>query len=122
RAGALARADHGDGGHVGEDLVRLEHGADLDARRRLQAELTDVPLRLALGLGRDLDAGVAAGLAPLRLQLRRDVAALRPDRLAPLLVEEAELHGVVAVAVLAADLPHRARPQLHHPQPPDPSV
>src|SRR5205823_1296682 len=80
--------------------------------RTFEAELADVALRLAIRLGQQLDAGGGADAAALALQRRGDVAALGAGGLLALLVAEAELHRVVAVALLRAHLQDGARPQL----------
>ena len=42
------------------------------------------------------------------------MATLGPRRFAALLVQEADLHGIVAVPFLVPDLQHWARPHLQH--------
>src|SRR6185436_9260420 len=92
-AAALHRADDVD------EIARLEHGAehgvaDLHGRRRLEAFLAQV------ALGGD---AVLLECAEARLG-----AALVAD------VAEAELHGVVAVALAGSDLRHHARTDFDH--------
>src|SRR5581483_11850731 len=111
-AAALARADHIDARHVLEDVGGGQDGADGLVGRAVEAELADVALRLDVGLGQDLDAGLLHPLAALGAEVGGDVAALRPDRLAARLVEEADLHRGVAVALRRADLQDRAGPEL----------
>src|SRR5207244_3012623 len=91
RATALRRADHVHRGHVLENLADRQELADRVLARSVEAELADVPLRLAVGLGHRRDAGLGTRLAALRFEVGRDVAALRPGRVAPLLVLKAEL-------------------------------
>src|SRR5262249_15970023 len=67
-----------------------------------QAKLADVTLRLTVGLGRWRHPRSGASGAPLRHQVGSDVTAFRPDRFATLLVDETELHGIVAVALADA--------------------
>src|SRR5262249_16843283 len=81
-AGALGRAADVHRLDVGEHVGDGQLVADLDGGRRLQAELTDVALRLAVGLRRQRHAGLGARPAALRLQVRGHVAAFRPRRLA----------------------------------------
>ena len=71
-----------------------------------------IALRLAVGLFGNLHAGGDEMLAALGFDLVGDMAALRQRRLVARLVEEAELHGVVAVDVLGADLQHRTGADL----------
>src|SRR5262249_53533874 len=74
-AAALGGAGHVYRGDILEDVCGLEYGAGLMCRCRFEPKLTDVALRLAVGLGWDGDSRIAAGPPSLRLQLRRDVTA-----------------------------------------------
>jgi hypothetical protein len=115
-AAALAGADHIDLLAGLEDLVRLEHGADLGLgrRRRVEPKLADIALRLTVGLGEHFDTSFAQCSAAFGAVVLRNMAALGADRLAARLVLEAELHRVVAVALGGANLQHRAGAQLQH--------
>src|SRR5262249_54387455 len=81
-----------------ENVRRRQHFADRQlGQRGRQPELLDEPLRLAVRLGQQRDAGGGPLAAALRFQLARHVATLRAGGLVAGFIEEAELHGVVAV-------------------------
>src|SRR5207302_7263865 len=103
-AATLAGADHVHPLDFLEDLAGRQLRTDFQLSRPVQAELADVALRLHVRFLRDLHAGGGQLLAAFRFDLAGDVAAFGQGRLVARLVEETELHGVVAVAVLGANL------------------
>ena len=110
---ALALARDIDGLHVLEHVLGEEHLADGQSFGGLgEAVFADVAGRLDVRLGQQLDAGQPPGLLALRGEVGGDVAALGAGRDAARLGPEADLDGVVAVALHVADLEQRARPEL----------
>src|SRR6266851_1586507 len=114
RAPALASADYVDGGHAVEYFHGRQDLANLSLRGRIQTEFADVTLWLAVGLGRQGYSGGSARPAAVRFQLRRDMTTLRLGCLAARLVKKAELHSIIAVALLFANKQHRTRAGLQH--------
>src|SRR5262245_33426389 len=111
-AATLGGADHVNGLDVLEDFLDREQLSHFEPGRVGHAKLADIPLRLRIGLGGQGYAGGLAGFTALGFQLFGDVAAFRPSGAPPRLILEAELHGVVAVALLVPDLQYRARAHL----------
>ena len=77
------------------------------------AELADESLRLATGLGEQLDAGRGTLLRALAVELG-DVTTFTAAGQAAGLIEKAELHRFVAIPLLGADLKHVARARFDH--------
>src|SRR5690242_16208784 len=82
-----------------EYLAGGQNRADLGVSRGLEPELTNIALRLAVGLFGKLLAGLGAGPAAFRNEISGDVAAFGADRLFARLVFIADLHGMIAVAL-----------------------
>src|SRR5262249_25101829 len=78
-----------------EDFADGQPVANFVLARFVEAEFTNVPLRLAIGLGGQRSATL---LSPFRFQVRRDVTAFCSRRFTPRLVQKAKLQGIVAVA------------------------
>ena len=103
RAPTLAGTDYVDGSHAVEYFAGRQELANLRLRGRIQTEFADVTLWLAVRLGRQNHSGSRARPAAVRFQLRRDMTTLRLGCLAARLVKKAELHGIIAVALLFAN-------------------
>ena len=73
------------------------------------AEFADEPLRLAAGLGSELDAGLGPRLGALAVELGNMTTFTAAGQAAGL-VEKAELHRLVSVALFGAQLQHVAGP------------
>src|ERR1700687_2230121 len=83
---ALGSSDDVHGCNVLEDFSGSEYSAHFDVRGLLQAEFANVALRLAIGLGRQGNAGGRTRSAPLRFQIGGNVAAFGARGLAAVLV------------------------------------
>src|SRR5205807_1243744 len=79
-----------------------------------EPEFTDVALRLTVGLGKQDHSGSSTGSAAIRFQLRRYMTSLRAGRFAARLVEKADLHRIVTVALVVANKQHGTRAGLQH--------
>src|SRR5262249_44166951 len=90
------------------------HRADGQFARLFDAELADELLRLTVGLRQNRLAGFLLLLPRLRFELLGDVAGFGAARSLAALVLEAELDGIIAIAILRADLQNRARTEIDH--------
>src|SRR5207244_4281097 len=106
----LGQARYIDGLHAFEYLDRY-----LAANFRLAnwpTQLANESLRLTTGLVRSRHASGGQFFRPLAFQIGNSTTFTAAGE-APRLIEKAELHCVVAVALLGSDLEHVTRARLH---------
>src|SRR6185436_3706570 len=111
KAAALARGRDIDGLHAVE-RGNVDHAADCEIAGRT-SDFAHEPLRFAIGLGEELDSGRSALLGALAFEFGNVTSSAAIGQTAGL-VGEAQLDGLVTVALHGANLQHVARPGLNH--------